>query len=139
MLASSDFPNPYPKSSDCLYRIQLEEGFLLVLEFDKTFDVEDHPDVTCPYDYVKVRVTCPYDYVKVRVTCPYDYVKVRVTFPYDYVKVRVTFPYDYVKVRVTCTYDYITMSVTWMSPVLATMPCALLLTKTIHSTNEAEA
>ncbi|XP_067103113.1 mannan-binding lectin serine protease 1 isoform X1 [Osmerus mordax] len=55
VLASSDFPNPYPKSSDCLYRIQLEEGFLLVLEFDKTFDVEDHPDVTCPYDYIKIQ------------------------------------------------------------------------------------
>ena len=57
VLSSSDFPNPYPKSSDCLYRIQLEDGFLLLLEFDKTFDVEDHPDVTCPYDYIKVRVT----------------------------------------------------------------------------------
>lgn len=54
VLSSSDFPNPYPKSSDCLYHIKLEDGFLLSLEFDDTFDIEDHPDVTCPYDYVKV-------------------------------------------------------------------------------------
>ncbi|XP_045580254.1 mannan-binding lectin serine protease 1 isoform X3 [Salmo salar] len=53
VLSSSDFPNPYPKSSDCLYHIKLEDGFLLSLEFDDTFDIEDHPDVTCPYDYVK--------------------------------------------------------------------------------------
>ncbi|XP_014068886.1 mannan-binding lectin serine protease 1 isoform X1 [Salmo salar] len=55
VLSSSDFPNPYPKSSDCLYHIKLEDGFLLSLEFDDTFDIEDHPDVTCPYDYVKIQ------------------------------------------------------------------------------------
>uniref|UniRef100_A0A674D6L5 MBL associated serine protease 1 n=1 Tax=Salmo trutta TaxID=8032 RepID=A0A674D6L5_SALTR len=55
VLSSSDFPNPYPKSSDCLYHIELEDGFLLSLEFDDTFDIEDHPDVTCPYDYVKIQ------------------------------------------------------------------------------------
>ncbi|CAB1348419.1 unnamed protein product, partial [Coregonus sp. 'balchen'] len=31
VLSSSDFPNPYPKSSDCLYHIELEDGFLLSL------------------------------------------------------------------------------------------------------------
>ncbi|KAM4628268.1 mannan-binding lectin serine protease 1 isoform 2-T2 [Polymixia lowei] len=55
VLTSADYPRPYPKSSDCLYRIQLDEGFLLSLQFDDTFDVEDHPDVTCPYDYVKIK------------------------------------------------------------------------------------
>ncbi|XP_036393050.1 mannan-binding lectin serine protease 1 isoform X2 [Megalops cyprinoides] len=55
VLTSSDFPSPYPKSSDCLYRIELEEGFLLDLEFDDTFDIEDHPEVTCPYDYIKIQ------------------------------------------------------------------------------------
>ncbi|XP_018587603.1 mannan-binding lectin serine protease 1 isoform X1 [Scleropages formosus] len=54
MLSSSDFPNPYPKSSDCVYRIELEDGFLISLEFDDTFDIEDHPEVTCPYDYIKI-------------------------------------------------------------------------------------
>ncbi|KAJ8397257.1 hypothetical protein AAFF_G00440910 [Aldrovandia affinis] len=50
-----NYPSPYPKSSDCLYRIELEEGFLLNLEFDDTFDIEDHPEVTCPYDYIKIQ------------------------------------------------------------------------------------
>ncbi|KAI1893804.1 hypothetical protein AGOR_G00127430 [Albula goreensis] len=55
VISSSDFPRPYPKSSDCVYRIELEEGFLLNLEFDDTFDIEDHPEVTCPYDYIKIQ------------------------------------------------------------------------------------
>ncbi|XP_037534331.1 mannan-binding lectin serine protease 1 [Nematolebias whitei] len=54
ILSSVDFPAPYPKSSDCSYRIEVEEGFRLRLQFDSRFDVEDHPDVSCPYDYVKV-------------------------------------------------------------------------------------
>lgn len=55
-ITSADFPKPYPKSSDCTYRIELEEGFQISLEFDDTFDIEDHPEVTCPYDFIKVRV-----------------------------------------------------------------------------------
>lgn len=54
MITSADFPSPYPKSSDCLYRIELEEGFFITLSFEDSFDVEDHPEVTCPYDYIKV-------------------------------------------------------------------------------------
>ncbi|KAL0973546.1 hypothetical protein UPYG_G00205860 [Umbra pygmaea] len=55
VLSSSNFPNPYPKSSDCHFRIELEDGFLLTLEFEDTFDIEDHPDVSCPYDFVKIQ------------------------------------------------------------------------------------
>uniref|UniRef100_A0AAY5LBW9 Mannan-binding lectin serine peptidase 1 n=1 Tax=Esox lucius TaxID=8010 RepID=A0AAY5LBW9_ESOLU len=55
VLSSSNFPNPYPKSSDCQYRIELEDGFLITLEFDDPFDIEDHPDVICPYDFVKIQ------------------------------------------------------------------------------------
>ncbi|XP_026184459.1 mannan-binding lectin serine protease 1 isoform X1 [Mastacembelus armatus] len=55
ILSSVDFPAPYPKSSECLYRIEVELGFRLRIQFDPTFDVEDHPDVICPYDYVKIR------------------------------------------------------------------------------------
>uniref|UniRef100_A0AAY4C853 Mannan-binding lectin serine protease 1 n=1 Tax=Denticeps clupeoides TaxID=299321 RepID=A0AAY4C853_9TELE len=55
VLSSADFPRPYPKSSDCLYRIELEEGFIINLTFHDTFDIEDHPDVTCPYDYIKIQ------------------------------------------------------------------------------------
>ncbi|XP_069068907.1 mannan-binding lectin serine protease 1 isoform X3 [Pleurodeles waltl] len=54
-IASSDFPNPYPKSSDCLYRIELEEGFSITLVFDDSFDIEDHPEVSCPYDFLKIK------------------------------------------------------------------------------------
>ncbi|XP_075427137.1 mannan-binding lectin serine protease 1 isoform X2 [Ascaphus truei] len=55
LISSADFPNPYPKSSDCLYRIELEEGFVINLQFEDSFDVEDHPDVSCPYDYIKIK------------------------------------------------------------------------------------
>ncbi|XP_059187576.1 mannan-binding lectin serine protease 1 isoform X2 [Centropristis striata] len=54
ILSSVDFPSPYPKSSDCSYRIEVELGFRLRLLFDPRFDVEDHPDVRCPYDHVKI-------------------------------------------------------------------------------------
>ncbi|XP_038604804.1 mannan-binding lectin serine protease 1 isoform X1 [Tachyglossus aculeatus] len=55
VITSPDFPNAYPKSSDCLYRIELEEGFVLSLQFEDSFDIEDHPEVSCPYDYVKIK------------------------------------------------------------------------------------
>ncbi|XP_028320211.1 mannan-binding lectin serine protease 1 isoform X2 [Gouania willdenowi] len=54
ILTSPDFPSPYPKSSDCSYIIRVEPGFRLRLQFNTTFDVEDHPDIQCPYDYVTV-------------------------------------------------------------------------------------
>lgn len=59
VLTSVDFPAPYPKSSKCLYLIEVEAGFRLQLHFDPSFDVEDHPDVSCPYDYIKVEVPPP--------------------------------------------------------------------------------
>ena len=52
--SSVDHPLPYPKSSDCSYSIQVEEGLVVELLFHPTFDVEDHPDLPCPYDYVQV-------------------------------------------------------------------------------------
>ncbi|XP_063060835.1 mannan-binding lectin serine protease 1 isoform X1 [Engraulis encrasicolus] len=55
-ISSSDYPRAYPKSSDCLYRIALEEGFSITLTFLQPFDIEDHPEVTCPYDYLKIMV-----------------------------------------------------------------------------------
>ncbi|XP_073482521.1 mannan-binding lectin serine protease 1 isoform X2 [Aquarana catesbeiana] len=54
-ISSADYPNSYPKSSDCLYRIELEEGFVVNLQFDDSFDIEDHPEVSCPYDYLKIK------------------------------------------------------------------------------------
>ncbi|GCC28001.1 hypothetical protein chiPu_0006427 [Chiloscyllium punctatum] len=55
VISSPDYPYSYPKSSDCLYRIELEEGFTISLEFADIFDLEDHPDVPCPYDYLKIK------------------------------------------------------------------------------------
>lgn len=55
VLSSVDFPAPYPKNSNCSYRIEVEEGFKLRLFFAPEFDVEDHPDIVCPYDHIKVR------------------------------------------------------------------------------------
>nr|BAA86869.1 mannose-binding protein-associated serine protease (MASP) [Xenopus laevis] len=55
LISSPDYPSPYAKSSDCRYRIELEEGFVINLHFDDNFDVEDHPEVKCPYDYLKIK------------------------------------------------------------------------------------
>ncbi|KAM9820278.1 mannan-binding lectin serine protease 1-like [Neosynchiropus ocellatus] len=56
VLSSVDFPAPYPKSSECRHVIEVEAGLKLRLHFDELFDVEDHPDVRCPYDHVKIEV-----------------------------------------------------------------------------------
>ncbi|XP_016055557.1 PREDICTED: mannan-binding lectin serine protease 1 isoform X2 [Miniopterus natalensis] len=55
VITSPDFPNPYPKSSECSYEIRLEEGFMISLQFEDIFDIEDHPEVPCPYDYIEIK------------------------------------------------------------------------------------
>ncbi|XP_061684348.1 mannan-binding lectin serine protease 1 isoform X1 [Syngnathoides biaculeatus] len=54
-VSSVNFPSSYPKSSECSYFIRAAPGLKLRLHFDRNFDVEDHPEVTCPYDYVKIQ------------------------------------------------------------------------------------
>lgn len=53
-ISSPNYPKPYPKISECSYSIRVEDGFMVILEFVGIFDVEDHPDVLCPYDILKV-------------------------------------------------------------------------------------
>ncbi|XP_040286182.1 mannan-binding lectin serine protease 2 isoform X1 [Bufo bufo] len=52
-IISPDFPKIYPKMTNCRYRIQVEEGFFILLRF-LHFDVESHPDVVCPYDRLQI-------------------------------------------------------------------------------------
>nr|DBA16547.1 TPA: hypothetical protein GDO54_003929 [Pyxicephalus adspersus] len=52
-ITSPDFPDVYPKLTNCKYTIQVEEGFSVLLRFVH-FDVESHPDVLCPYDRLQI-------------------------------------------------------------------------------------
>ncbi|XP_073513324.1 mannan-binding lectin serine protease 2 isoform X1 [Phyllobates terribilis] len=52
-IVSPEFPEIYPKLTNCRYRIQAEEGFSVLLRF-LHFDVESHPDVLCPYDRLQI-------------------------------------------------------------------------------------
>ncbi|KAM9812421.1 mannan-binding lectin serine protease 1-like isoform 2-T2 [Syngnathus typhle] len=54
-LSSPNFPSPYPKRTECSYIIRVAPGLKLRLHFDDMFDVEDHPEALCPYDYLKIR------------------------------------------------------------------------------------
>ncbi|KAM9299263.1 mannan-binding lectin serine protease 2 [Gastrophryne carolinensis] len=53
-ISSPDFPGFYPKLTNCKYTIQAEEGFTILMRF-LHFDVESHPEVTCPYDKLQIK------------------------------------------------------------------------------------
>ncbi|XP_030041483.1 mannan-binding lectin serine protease 2 isoform X3 [Microcaecilia unicolor] len=56
-ITSPNYPQPYAKLSSCSYSIRVEEGFNINLQFLEPFNVEDHPDVLCPYDILKIQTS----------------------------------------------------------------------------------
>lgn len=52
-IVTPEFPRSYPKNSRCDWTIEVDKGYQITLTFTQ-FEVEDHPDVVCPYDYMRV-------------------------------------------------------------------------------------
>uniref|UniRef100_A0A7M4EAW4 MBL associated serine protease 2 n=1 Tax=Crocodylus porosus TaxID=8502 RepID=A0A7M4EAW4_CROPO len=44
-ITSPNYPKAYPKLSSCSYSIRVEEGFMIILAFVETFNVEAHPEL----------------------------------------------------------------------------------------------
>ncbi|XP_068111394.1 complement C1r subcomponent [Hyperolius riggenbachi] len=53
-ISSPEYPQPYPADLSCNYSIRVEEGLQITLSFLDPFDIDDHPQVACPYDTLKV-------------------------------------------------------------------------------------
>ena len=54
IIQSPEFPGVYPDQANCDWKITLPLGYQIELTFSK-FDVENHDEVKCPYDYLKVQ------------------------------------------------------------------------------------
>ncbi|XP_022109261.1 mannan-binding lectin serine protease 1-like [Acanthaster planci] len=52
-VTSPGYPLAYPRRSECDWLIRAEPGYVINLNFED-FDVEDHPDVRCPYDALTI-------------------------------------------------------------------------------------
>ncbi|XP_066288209.1 CUB domain-containing protein 2-like isoform X1 [Branchiostoma lanceolatum] len=50
-ISSPNYPNMYPKNSNCAWRIMVDEGKRIVIVF-KALDIEDHG--ACSYDYLRI-------------------------------------------------------------------------------------
>ncbi|XP_033642026.1 mannan-binding lectin serine protease 1-like [Asterias rubens] len=48
-----DYPDDYPPNADCNWLINVDIGYSINIVF-YTFQIESHPTVLCPYDYVKI-------------------------------------------------------------------------------------
>ncbi|NXL94673.1 C1R protein, partial [Alectura lathami] len=54
-LSSPEYPHPYPEHLQCNYSIRLEKGLSIILKFLEPFEIDDHQQVHCPYDQLKIR------------------------------------------------------------------------------------
>uniref|UniRef100_A0A8B9Q597 complement subcomponent C1r n=1 Tax=Apteryx owenii TaxID=8824 RepID=A0A8B9Q597_APTOW len=53
-LSSPEYPQPYPEDLRCNYSIRLEKGLSIILKFLEPFEIDEHQQVHCPYDQLKV-------------------------------------------------------------------------------------
>uniref|UniRef100_A0A8C3Y4P1 complement subcomponent C1r n=1 Tax=Catharus ustulatus TaxID=91951 RepID=A0A8C3Y4P1_CATUS len=53
-LSSPEYPQPYPEYLRCNYSIRLQKGLSISLKFLEPFEIDDHQQVHCPYDQLKV-------------------------------------------------------------------------------------
>ncbi|XP_066297658.1 mannan-binding lectin serine protease 1-like isoform X1 [Branchiostoma lanceolatum] len=54
-ITTPEYPRMYPIVLDCDWKIQVEPGYVVTLQFDEGFDIEQHPEVSCPYDNLKIQ------------------------------------------------------------------------------------
>ncbi|XP_065061581.1 mannan-binding lectin serine protease 1-like [Rhopilema esculentum] len=53
-IQTPEYPNNYPPHADCEWSVAVEKGYSIVLEFED-FNIEEHPDYLCPYDWLRVQ------------------------------------------------------------------------------------
>ncbi|NWV26449.1 C1R protein, partial [Origma solitaria] len=54
-LSSPEYPQPYPEDLRCNYSIRLPKGLSITLRFLELFEIDDHQQVHCPYDQLKIQ------------------------------------------------------------------------------------
>ncbi|PKK30456.1 complement component 1, r subcomponent [Columba livia] len=54
-LSSPEYPQPYPEDLQCNYSIRLQKGLSISLKFLEPFEIDDHQQVRCPYDQLKIQ------------------------------------------------------------------------------------
>ncbi|XP_042300078.1 complement C1r-A subcomponent-like, partial [Sceloporus undulatus] len=54
-LSSPGYPQSYPAELQCNYSIRVEKGMTITLKFLEPFEIDDHPQVRCPYDQLKIQ------------------------------------------------------------------------------------
>ncbi|XP_067998163.1 complement C1r subcomponent-like isoform X1 [Melanerpes formicivorus] len=55
-LSSPEYPQPYPEHLQCNYSIRLQKGLSVTLEFLEPLETDDHQQLHCPYNQLKVQV-----------------------------------------------------------------------------------